>query len=46
MCHILSAQILLVVAPFTKFFHMAMFFINRILLAGELSFGPGRRTWT
>jgi nitrate reductase gamma subunit len=46
MCHILSAQILLVVAPFTKFIHMVMFFINRILLAGELSFGPGRRTWT
>jgi nitrate reductase gamma subunit len=46
MCHILSAQLLLVVAPFTKFFHMAMFFINRILLAGELSFGSGRRTWT
>ena len=46
MCHILSAQVLLVVAPFTKFIHMVMFFINRILLAGELSFGPGRRTWT
>jgi hypothetical protein len=45
-CHILSAQILLVVAPFTKFFHMVMFFINRILLPGEMSFGPGRRTWT
>lgn len=44
--HILSAQVLLVVAPFTKFIHMVMFFINRILLAGELSFGPGRRTWT
>ncbi len=46
MCHILSAQVLLVVAPFTKFIHMVMFFINRIFLAGELSFGPGRRTWT
>ncbi|MGD9974081.1 MAG: hypothetical protein AB7S77_13555 [Desulfatirhabdiaceae bacterium] len=45
MCHILSAEALLIAAPFTKFFHMVMFFINRIILAGELSFGPGRRIW-
>ena len=45
-CHILSAEVLLIAAPFTKFIHMVMFFINRIFLAGELSFGPGRRTWT
>lgn len=46
MCHILSAQVLLVVAPFTKFIHMVMFIINRFFLAGELSFGPGRRSWS
>ena len=45
-CHLLSAQILMVVAPFTKFVHMIMFFINRFFLTGELSFGPGYRTWT
>jgi hypothetical protein len=44
-CHILSAETLLVAAPFTKFFHMMMFFFNRIFLAGELSFGAGRRVW-
>lgn len=44
--HILSVQLLLVCAPFTKFSHMLYFFINRFLLGTELSFGAGRRIWS
>jgi nitrate reductase gamma subunit len=43
--HMLSAEILLCLLPFTKFVHMIFFFINRLALDGEYSFRAGRRFW-
>jgi nitrate reductase gamma subunit len=43
--HILSAELLLVLIPFTKPVHMVYFFLYRLLLGGEYAFGRGRRAW-
>jgi hypothetical protein len=43
--HILAAEVMLVVIPFTKLGHMIFFFLYRFLIGGEYSFGQGTRTW-
>jgi hypothetical protein len=43
--HILSAEILLILIPFSKFFHMVFFFIGRFLVINEHSLGTPNRSW-
>ncbi len=43
--HMLSGELMLILIPFTKIFHMFFFFIGRFLLVGQHSFGRGIRTW-
>ncbi len=43
--HILSGELMLVCIPFTKLVHMVYFFLNRIFIKSEYSFGPGKRIW-
>lgn len=43
--HIFTGELMLVCLPFTKLVHMLYFFLNRIFLVGEYSFGSGKRTW-
>jgi nitrate reductase gamma subunit len=43
--HILSCEVLLIMIPFSKFFHMIFFFISRFLIVNEHSLGSPRRSW-
>ena len=43
--HILSAEILLIMIPFSRFSHMIFFFISRLLIVGEHSRKSARRVW-
>jgi nitrate reductase gamma subunit len=43
--HILTGELMLVCIPFTKLVHMVYFFLNRIFLKSEYSFGRGKRIW-
>lgn len=43
--HILSGELMLVCIPFTRLVHMVYFFLNRIFIKSEYSFGPGKRIW-
>lgn len=43
--HILSAEILLILVPFSKFFHMVFFFIGRFMVINEHSLGTPKRSW-
>jgi len=45
MLHILSAEILLVMIPFSKFSHMIFFFISRLLIVGQHGRKSARRVW-
>lgn len=45
MLHILSAEIMLVMIPFSKFSHMIFFFVSRLLIAGEHGRIAARREW-
>jgi len=42
--HILSCEILLIMIPFSKFFHMIFFFIGRFMIVNEYSLGRPRRS--
>lgn len=43
--HMLSGEVMLVFIPFTRLGHMLFFFLYRLLLGSEYSFGQGRRAW-
>ncbi len=43
--HIVLGELMLISIPFTKLGHMIFFFFYRFFLAGEYSFGQGRRMW-
>lgn len=43
--HILSAEILLIMIPFSRFSHMIFFFISRLLIVGEHGRKSARRVW-
>ena len=43
--HILSAEILLILIPFTKLGHMALFFFTRAFIGFEMGTRRGTRTW-
>ncbi|MBF0452653.1 MAG: hypothetical protein HQK75_18265 [Candidatus Magnetomorum sp.] len=43
--HILAGELMLIAIPYTKFAHMIYFFLQRLCVASEYSFGKGNRTW-
>jgi nitrate reductase gamma subunit len=43
--HILSAQILLILIPFTKLSHMILFFFTRAFIGFEMGGRRGARSW-
>jgi len=43
--HILSGELILVMIPFSKFFHMVFFFISRFMIISEHSLGNPKRSW-
>jgi len=43
--HILSGELLLVMIPFSKFFHMVFFFVSRFKIVSEYSMGVPKRSW-
>ncbi|MBC2717608.1 MAG: hypothetical protein HF978_20080 [Desulfobacteraceae bacterium] len=43
--HILSGELMLVMIPFSKFFHMVFFFISRFMIISEHSMGAPKRSW-
>lgn len=43
--HILSGELMLVMIPFSKFFHMVFFFVSRFKIISEYSMGAPKRSW-
>jgi nitrate reductase gamma subunit len=43
--HIVSGELMLILIPFTKLGHMIYFFLYRLLIGSEHSFGQGKRAW-
>lgn len=43
--HIFSGELALILIPFTKLNHMIYFFLYRLLIGSEYSFGQGKRVW-
>ena len=43
--HILCGELMLVMIPFSKFFHMVFFFISRFMIINEHSMGNPKRSW-
>jgi len=43
--HMLSAEILLILIPFTKLSHMILFFFTRAFIGFEMGSRRGTRTW-
>ena len=43
--HILCGELMLVMIPFSKFFHMVFFFISRFMIVSEHSMGTPKRSW-
>jgi nitrate reductase gamma subunit len=43
--HIVSGELMLMLIPFTKLGHMIYFFLYRLLIGSEYSFGQGKRAW-
>ena len=43
--HILFGELMLVMIPFSKFFHMVFFFISRFMIISEHSLGNPKRSW-
>jgi len=43
--HILSGELMLVMIPFSKFFHMVFFFVSRFMIINEYSMGHPKRSW-
>jgi nitrate reductase gamma subunit len=43
--HIVSGELMLIFIPFSKLGHMIYFFLYRLLIGSEYSFGQGKRAW-
>ena len=43
--HMIGGELLLIMIPFSKFFHMIFFFFGRFFIVNEYSLGMPRRTW-
>jgi nitrate reductase gamma subunit len=43
--HMLSGELMLITAPFTKVFHMVFFFVGRFVLINQHTLGKGSRVW-
>lgn len=43
--HILSGELMLMLIPFSKFFHMVFFFFSRFAIVSEYSLGAPKRSW-
>ncbi|MDA8403870.1 MAG: hypothetical protein M0Z56_06705 [Desulfobacteraceae bacterium] len=43
--HILSGELMLILIPFSKFFHMIFFFFSRFAIVNEYSLGAPKRSW-
>ncbi|MCD4744527.1 MAG: hypothetical protein K8R67_18850 [Desulfobacteraceae bacterium] len=43
--HVLCGELLLMMIPFSKFFHMVFFFISRFMIISEHSLGNPKRSW-
>ncbi|MCK5311571.1 MAG: hypothetical protein KAJ62_05650 [Desulfobacteraceae bacterium] len=43
--HILFGELMLIMIPFSKFFHMVFFFISRFMIVSEHSLGNSKRSW-
>jgi len=43
--HMLSGELILVAAPFTKVFHMVFFFVSRFVIVSQHTLGKGSREW-
>ncbi len=43
--HILCGELMLILIPFSKFFHMVFFFISRFMIVSEHSMGTPKRSW-
>ena len=43
--HMLTGEIMLILIPFTKIFHLSFFFIGRFVIAHEHTIGRGSRSW-
>jgi nitrate reductase gamma subunit len=43
--HMLSGELMLMTAPFTKVFHMVFFFMGRFVLINQHTLGRGSRVW-
>ena len=43
--HMISGELMLILIPFTKLGHMIYFFLYRVLIGSEYSFGQGKRAW-
>jgi nitrate reductase gamma subunit len=43
--HMLSGELMLMTAPFTKVFHMVFFFIGRFVMINQHTLGRGSRVW-
>ena len=43
--HMMSGELLLILIPFSKFFHMIFFFFGRFFIVNEYSLGMPKRTW-
>jgi nitrate reductase gamma subunit len=43
--HIIAGEAMLILIPFTKLGHMIYFFLYRVFIGSEYSFGQGRRAW-
>lgn len=45
MLHMISGELILIMIPFSKFFHMIFFFFGRFFIVNEYSLGMPKRTW-
>ncbi len=43
--HIIAGEAMLILIPFSKLGHMVYFFLYRVFIGSEYSFGQGRRAW-
>jgi len=43
--HIAAGELMLIMIPFSKFFHMVFFFFGRFFIVNEYSLGAPKRTW-
>ncbi len=43
--HIAAGELLLIMIPFSKFFHMVFFFFGRFFIVNEYSLGAPKRSW-